>query len=581
MIDAPGAAITLPSWRVERILSDENGFLVVDKPVGMPVHGGNENLAHSVVERLGIWLLGQSRDKYLAVHQRLDQETSGLLFFVTDKEKNTAVARAMESHAIARTYLAVVGSPRGAEPDGTALSLLKDEGRIELWLSHISGKSTVSAHAPARGRSKAKKGKNRTPAPAVNKSLASKRAITHYKVLRRSGDRALVELRLETGRTHQIRATLAHLGLPIVGDSLYGGQSAYRLMLHAHRLSGGPLQANFVLEAPEVFESALLNTICFPEAFESALSDAACLRAPLLTQTSVFRLVNGAGDGLPNLTVDAYGRFATLNLYDTELVERQKELAEAVLQLGFSGVYVKKRIRADLRKEDPQDLAPEGPTAGQSAPETYCVDELGLQANIKLADGLSTGLFVDMRDNRFRARSWAKAGSMLNLFCYSASFSVSAALSGAKTTSVDLSSKALERGRENFVSNGLDPAEHRFFKEDAMKFLARSVRRGDKYNFIVLDPPSFATVGKGVFSVKNGYGQAAADCLRLLAKGGRLLCVTNHTKTSLHALRKLLETSGEKAGRKLRYVKSLAPGLDCPAHPQGPWPSKSVLVEVD
>jgi 23S rRNA (cytosine1962-C5)-methyltransferase len=170
---------------------------------------------------------------------------------------------------------------------------------------------------------------------------------------------------------------------------------------------------------------------------------------------------------------------------------------------------------------------------------------------------------------------------MLNLFCYTSSFGVSAALGGARTTNVDLSAKALQKSRENYQENGLDLSEHRFFKEDALKFLARAARRGEQYDFIVLDPPSFSTVGKGTFSVKSGYAKAASDCFRVLAPGGRLLCVTNHTKTSPRAFRQMIEAAGTEAGCKIKTLKELKPGLDCPSHPEGPWPSKSLLVEID
>src|SRR5690606_18220419 len=291
------------------------------------------------------------------------------------------------------------------------------------------------------------------------------------------------------------------------------------------------------------------------------------LRAPLLTQTSAFRLVNGAGDGLPGLTIDAYGRFAVLNVYDAALVERVDQFARALLGMGFSGIYEKRRVRADLRTQDAERLAPSGPILGEAAPETFLVDENGMNVHIELEDGLSTGLFVDMRDNRLRARSWARGGRVLNLFCYTCSFSVSAALSGAMTTNVNLSAKALARGRANFEGNGLDPNQHRFLKEDAMKFLARATRRGERYDFIVLDPPSFATVGKGTFNVKNQYGQAVALSLRVLEPGGRLLCVTNHTKTTPAALVATIRAAADEVGTRLRTIKRLSPGLDVPDGP--------------
>lgn len=583
MIDAPGAAPSLPPWRVERILYDQDGILIVDKPVGMPVYGGDESLSHSVVDRLTAWLSEQQRGAYLGVHQRLDQDTSGALFFVTNSEKNGACASAMEAHQIKRVYRAVVQK--------TASCRLQPSGQVELWLRHERGRSEVVGQpGPQTTETAAPRGRKSQARPA-RKQAGAKRALTKYRVIRENGQRALLELELETGRTHQIRATMAHLGAPLVGDRLYGGAKAHRLMLHAQRVSGGPLGEGMEAPLPASFEQALANEEgelpSSVDEFRRLLFDAATLRAPLIDRSAAFRLVNAAGDGLPGFTVDAYGAFATLNIYDASLLPRGREIAESLQELGFSGVYLKTRVKADLRSEDAEQLAPDEVLAGQAAPTSYCIDEFGMQIHIELSDGLSTGLFVDMRDNRMKARSWGAAGrsgrpaQMLNLFCYTCSFSVSAALSGAVTTSVDLAGKALERGRANFAANGLEPADHRFIREDAMKYLSRAARRGDQYDFIVLDPPSFATVGKGTFSVKSRYGEAAADCLRILAPGGRLLCVTNHTKTSEVALRKTIEAAAKAAGRRLRSLKSLNPGLDCPSHPDGPWPSKSALCEVE
>lgn len=559
MVGAPGAAVSLPPWRARRILYDDEGILVVDKPPGIPVYGGDESLAHGVTDRLAELFSSRGRDLRLSLHQRLDQDTSGVLFFVTDERRNAEFSAAMERHEIRRRYVAIVGPPAGKRE---VASELRDEGRVEVWLAHRKGLSTVTS-----GRPKGAGG-------------AAKRAVTHYRVLRREGERALVELTLETGRTHQIRATMAHLGFPVVGDRIYGGAGASRLMLHAASIEGRPLPGCLSAPVPEVFEMALRGREEFPEGAREALEDAATLRFPLTRNTSAYRLVNGAGDGLPGLTIDVYGRFAVLNVYDADLLVRLDELCSAVASLGFSGVYVKRRVRADLRAQSTEELAPRGPHLGEPAPESYLVDEFGMQIHVELDDGLSTGLFVDMRDNRFRARSWARGGKMLNLFCYTCSFSVAAALSGAITTNVDLSAKALARGRANFEANGLEPSAHRFFKEDAMKYLSRAARRAELYDFIVLDPPSFATVGKGTFSVKNEYGQAVAACLRLLGPGGRLLCVTNHQKTSTGALVKTIRAAADEIGVRLSGIKQLPRGLDVPDGPEGPFPSKSVLVEV-
>jgi 23S rRNA (cytosine1962-C5)-methyltransferase len=208
------------------------------------------------------------------------------------------------------------------------------------------------------------------------------------------------------------------------------------------------------------------------------------------------------------------------------------------------------------------------------------VDEHGMKVQCELADGLSTGLFVDQRDNRQRVREAASGKHVLNLFSYCCSFSVAAALGGAlRVTSVDVGGRALERGRGNFEANGLDPARHEFVQGDAVRFVRGAVKHGRKVDLIVLDPPSFGTVGRATFKFDRDIVGLMADCLRLLTPGGMLLCVTNHKKTSLQAFRRYLQTAAEQARREIK-VKDLPRQLDCPDALDGPHPSKSLWATV-
>ena len=538
---------------------NEGGLLVVNKPAGIPVYGGDEALRHSLVHRLEDYFEVRGESEYLGLHQRLDQDTSGLLVMAREQRLNAALASAMESKQIKRSYDALITKKGGDS--------LAPEGTIELKLLAQKGRSIID-----------KKGK---------------RAVTHYEVLDESAHFRHLRLELETGRMHQIRASLAHLGAPIVGDRIYGGLPASRLMLHASGLSGGPLPKALSAALPAAFrlgsEREGLNSKSSrresPAAHLSddelrrALSDSLIFRSPLGITTDAFRVVNGEGDGIEGLTVDAFGAFASLNLYGADLIARAPFIADVLRELGFEGVYVKQRVKSDLRTEDSEALAPELPLKGQAPVGPLRVQENGMQVAIDLADGLSTGLFLDQRDNRFAARRWARGGKVLNLFCYTGSFSVSAALAGAHTTSVDLSARALARARENFELNGLSLEQHRLIKEDAMKYLARAVRRQERYDLIVLDPPVFATVGKGVFSVKGRYREAVELCLQLLAPRGRLLAVTNHTKTSPRVLSEMLRDAAEKSKRKVRSLRDQSGALDCPSRAE-PWPSKSILLEL-
>ena len=406
------------------------------------------------------------------------------------------------------------------------------------------------------------------------------RAVARYRVLTEQGGRALVELRPETGRMHQLRVQMAAMGAPIAGDDLYGGAPAWRLMLHCReRVVVGK---RHTAEVPVELAGWVASGSCFaPLAdFRPRLLDAAVLRWPLLGASEVFRVVAEQGDGLPGVTIDRYGPYAVLAVASDEAEQQARAIAEHLVQHGARGVYLKRREKRDLRRAQALEVAPPLPLSGEPAAVPLTVDERGMKIQCELGDGLSTGLFIDQRDNRQRVREAAGGKQVLNLFSYCCSFSVAAALGGAaRVTSVDVGGRALERGRANFVANDLDPARHEFVQSDAVRFVRGAVKHGRKLDLIILDPPSFGTVGRATFKFDRDIVDLMADCLRLLTPGGVLLCVTNHKKTSLQAFRRYLQSAAEQARRELK-VKDLPRQLDCPDALDGPHPSKSLWATV-
>ncbi|HSU40338.1 MAG TPA: class I SAM-dependent methyltransferase [Polyangiaceae bacterium] len=541
----------LEPLRAARILHHGGGLLVVDKPPGIPVHGGDEALGGDLVTRLGAWLSARGESDYVGVHQRLDEGTSGVLVFTTSREKNSELARASSEHALERRYLAAVT----LRSRSFAERLKHGRVRLEHRLETAAGRTRV---APSGGVS----------------------ASSHVSLVERHGERALVALEPETGRTHQLRVQLAHEGAPVGGDVLYGGDPAPRLLLHACELAFGG--ERFRAPEPHGFSAWVRGeppVLPEPATLAALLEDAALLRAPLAKFTDTYRLVNELGDGLPAVTVDRYGDYAVLQVASPEAEARTAELAALLVELGARGVYLKRRVRGDVRRAGPERTPPL-PIAGEPAPEHLLVDEYGLRLHVALGDGLSTGLFVDQRDNRRRVRELARGKSVLNLFCYTASFSVAAALGGARrVVSVDQARRPLAIARDNFRDNGLATEAHAFLQADALDWLARAGRGKERFDLIVLDPPSFASSAGGApFSVAKGYGLLAERALALLAPGGHLFAVTNHRGTSLGRLRRTLREAAARAGVNVARLKDLAPGLDCPAGPDGPAPSKSVLL---
>jgi 23S rRNA (cytosine1962-C5)-methyltransferase len=258
-----------------------------------------------------------------------------------------------------------------------------------------------------------------------------------------------------------------------------------------------------------------------------------------------------------------------------------ERVARALVAYGLRGVHLKRRPRADLRRQSALDLAPAGPLAGEAAPTDLTVHEHGMRVTVSLPSGLSTGLFTDQRDNRRLVRELSEGARVLNLFAYTCTFTVAAALGGAsETVSVDLSQAALDRGSANLELNGASGPRHRLLRADALSFVARAGRRGAVFDLIVLDPPSFGSAGRRTFSVERDYAPLATQAISLLAPGGRFLAVTNHRKTSLPMLLATLHRAASAAGRSLAGLRELPVPLDHPHRPGGDPPTKSVLVTV-
>jgi 23S rRNA pseudouridine1911/1915/1917 synthase len=215
------------------LLYEDARLLIVDKPTGLltvptatDVHEEDTALA-----RIREYLHHlRPHDPYVGLVHRIDRGTSGAVAFALDGETRHALIQLFSRHAIERRYLALVKGEPGP-----------DRGRIDVPIKdeYREGRRHLS-HGESSGRD----------------------AVTHFEVRERLGDAALLELRLETGRQHQIRLHLTHLGHPILGDKVYGAARAWvrgvtlrRPMLHAaslgftHPWTGDPVRAESPLPA--------------------------------------------------------------------------------------------------------------------------------------------------------------------------------------------------------------------------------------------------------------------------------------------------------------------------------------------
>ncbi len=196
-------------------------------------------------------------------------------------------------------------------------------------------------------------------------------------------------------------------------------------------------------------------------------------------------------------------------------------LLEAGLQPGQKSLYWK-QLDKEVR-ESPEHLL------GEELDAPFTATEQGVHYEIDFGAGYSQGLFLDQRLNRQRVRDRVQSGDrLLNTFAYSCAFSVTAALGGAVSTSVDLSRNYLEWGKRNFQHNDLDPAGHYFTKGVTFDWLRRWAKSGTHFDGVILDPPTFSRNAKGkVFRVEDDYSELLELAARILNPGGWILCSTN------------------------------------------------------
>jgi len=186
-----------------------------------------------------------------------------------------------------------------------------------------------------------------------------------------------------------------------------------------------------------------------------------------------------------------------------------------------------------------------------------------LKFGIDFGAGYSVGLFVDQRENRRYVRQIAPK-RLLNCFAYTCSFSVSAASVGATTINVDLSLKSLARGRENFCLNSLPTNDHRFMADDVMDVLPRLAHKGEKFDMIILDPPTFSRSLRGRrFNVQDDFEKLFIMALEVADRDSCILLSTNCATLHEHAL-EVMARYGLKAARRAGTFRRQPPLPDFP-----------------
>ncbi len=253
-----------------------------------------------------------------------------------------------------------------------------------------------------------------------------------------------------------------------------------------------------------------------------------------------YRLYNKDIPEYPYL-IDVYGKEAVIyeqgkKLTDEEDVIRerhQKDIEQSlteILGIPVSAQHFKIRER-QKGNEQYKIITPD-------SQDYFLVNEPPMKFLVNLDRYLDTGLFLDMRPLRQYLLANSKNKKVLNLFCYTGSLSVASAMGEGIVTSVDMSRTYLDWAYENFLRNSLDPKSHVFRQADVMKDIAQRKEANEKFDLILLDPPSFSNSKRMEedLDIERDHMLLIRDCIHLLSPGGMLIFSTNKRKFELHSI---------------------------------------------
>ena len=283
----------------------------------------------------------------------------------------------------------------------------------------------------------------------------------------------------------------------------------------------------------------------------STLNKAIQRRARLSSITNAMRLVNGAGDDLDGLLIDRYDKHLHVQILSDHWQKQKDEICRILTSsLPVAYLIVKSRRGLEIKEE----------VLMGEQPQTI-VQEHGIKFEVNLKEGLNCGLFLDMRSNRWMVGTSCKDKKVFNGFSYTCSFGVHARVGGAREViNTDISRKILERGKNNYQLNDLSTAPGEFIKASSISFLQRAFKKGNGFDVIILDPPSFARYEGGVFQVKRDLPKLMALAVAVLNPAGSLLVTTNYSEISHADLERIL--SRGLNGRRVAHLQRVGQDED-------------------
>jgi len=310
------------------------------------------------------------------------------------------------------------------------------------------------------------------------------------------------------------------------------------------------------------------------------LSRAAALRERLYPGGDGCRLLHGESDGLPGLIVDRYADVLALQTLSLGMDLIKDRIAD-VLQEIFSPSAIVERNESALREYE--GLPRISGILRGALPPVVTIHESDLAFEVDPLKGHKTGFYFDQRENRAAIRRFAPGARALDVYCHDGAFALHAARAGAReVVGIDVAEEALSRARRNAEVNGLASA-CRFEAADAPEALRLLHEAAEKFDLIVLDPPSFTRSKKAVAAARRGYVDVNRRAIRILTRGGILATSSCSHHITDETFLECVQEAALGVDRTLRLLEWRSQAPDHPVLPAMPETRylKFALLQVD
>ena len=303
------------------------------------------------------------------------------------------------------------------------------------------------------------------------------------------------------------------------------------------------------------FRRQHLDADFFKRRIERALN----VRNALGIDTNLCRLVWSESDGLPGLIVDRYGDHLVLQTLTLAMSLREELIVTALREL-LNPVSITARNDAAVRKAEGMEVGKNMLFGEQPAP--FQMQSAGMTFQIDVWEGQKTGLYLDQIDNYQLVAKHAKGRRVLDCFSNQGGFAQACALAGAsEVTAVDASESANLQAQTNATASGLTI---KFVTDNAFDFLKDSEKKGDKYDLIILDPPSFTKTKNSVNDAMRGYKEIHLRAMKMLEPGGIIMTFSCSHHVSTGEFYANIRDAAVDAKRSLRLIERYSPRPDHP-----------------